>query len=88
MKYLIMHGSYGSPGENWFGWLEKELKALGHEVILEQFPVDDWNFVDQLGPEKVAEYKAIQSLSSWENYFVQNILPRIKGEEVGFVDIR
>lgn len=80
-----MHGSYGSPGENWFGWLEKELKALGHEVILEQFPVDDWNFVDQLGPEKVAEYKAIQSLSSWENYFVQNILPRIKGEEVGFV---
>lgn len=85
MKYLIVHGSYGSPDENWFRWLEKEIKALGHDAILEQFPVDDWNAVDQIGPEKVTNYKAIQSLSSWESFFVDNTLPQIKGEEVGFV---
>jgi len=34
MKYLIMHGSYGSPEENWFRWLEKSLKTLEQEVIL------------------------------------------------------
>lgn len=85
MKYLIMHGSYGSPDENWFRWLEKELRALGNEIILEQFPVDDWIVVDQIGPENVASYKAVESLESWKKYFVDNILPKIKNEEIGFV---
>lgn len=41
MKYLLMHGSYGSPDENWLPWLEKELKSTGGGVVLERFPVDD-----------------------------------------------
>jgi predicted alpha/beta hydrolase family esterase len=80
-----MHGSYGSPEENWFRWLEKELISLGHEIILKQFPVDDWNKVEGIGTENIESYKPIESLSSWENYFVTNILPEIKNEEVGFV---
>lgn len=85
MKYLIMHGSYGSPEENWFRWLEKELKQLGHVVILEQFPVDSWDEIEKIGSDKIRSYKAIESLASWEKYFVDNILPKIKDEEVGFV---
>lgn len=85
MKYLIMHGSYGSPDENWFRWLEKELTALGHEVILHQFPVDDWNEVEKTGADKISSYKSIESLASWETYFVDRIFPQIKDQEIGFV---
>ena len=49
-----MHGSYGSPEENWFRWLEKELKNLGNTVVLEQFPVDDWDEVVGIGREKIS----------------------------------
>ena len=85
MKYLIMHGSYGSPNENWFRWLEGKLKKLGHEVILEQFPVDSWDQVNKLGSEKAKDYQAKESLSSWDNYFTEHILPRIHNESIGFV---
>lgn len=80
-----MHGSYGSPEENWFRWLEKELKNLGHSVILEQFPVDSWDEVEKIGAEKIGSYQAIESLASWGKYFVDHILPKIKDEEIGFV---
>jgi predicted alpha/beta hydrolase family esterase len=36
---FIFHGSYGSPKENWFPWLKKELEKFGHKVILPQFPI-------------------------------------------------
>lgn len=80
-----MHGSYGSPEENWFRWLEKELKKLGHEVILEQFPVDSWEVIEKIGADRIAPYEAIESLASWEKYFVDHILPQIKDEEISFV---
>ncbi len=35
---IIIHGSYGHPGENWFPWLKKELEALGHRVFVPKFP--------------------------------------------------
>lgn len=80
-----MHGSYGSPEENWFRWLEKELNQLGREVILEQFPVDSWEVIEKIGADKIRSYEAIESLASWEKYFVDHILPKIKDEEIGFV---
>jgi len=85
MKYLIMHGSYGSPAENWFPWLKAELTKLGHDVILEQFPVDSWDTIEKIGKEKIGTYQATESLESWETYFVGHILPQIKNEAVGFV---
>jgi len=85
MQYLIMHGSYGSPEENWFRWLEAKLKAEGHRVILEQFPSDDWDQVSALGADRVGEYRPKQSLESWEVFFVKNILPKIKKTKASFV---
>jgi len=85
MKYLIMHGSYGSPGENWFPWLEKELKSKGEEVVLEQFPVDDWNEIEKIGKENIDTYIAEESLNSWDKFFSENILPQIKDQDVVFI---
>lgn len=85
MQYLIMHGSYGSPEENWFRWLEKQLQQFGHKVILEQFPVDDWKTVNEIGADKIASFTPVQSLSVWEDFFVNNMLPKLKTEPTIFV---
>ena len=57
MKYLILHGSFGSKDGNWFPWLKSKLEARGETVILPQMPVgvgnqnfDSWSTVlGQLG---------------------------------------
>ncbi len=36
--YIIVHDSYGSPFENWFPWLAKELEKMGKQVLVPQFP--------------------------------------------------
>lgn len=36
--YVIAHGSYGSPFENWFPWLYDQLTKAGKEVLVPQFP--------------------------------------------------
>lgn len=80
-----MHGSYGSPDENWFRWLEKELIILGHTVILEQFPADNWDEVTQIGPEKIATYTPKQNLQIWDDFFASNILPKIVSTPTIFI---
>ncbi len=36
--FIIVHGSYGSPFENWFPWLYNELSDKSKEVLAPQFP--------------------------------------------------
>lgn len=36
--YVIIHGSYGTPFENWFSWLFNELTSKGKNVLVPQFP--------------------------------------------------
>lgn len=80
-----MHGAYGSKDGNWFPWLKEQLTERGDTVILEQFPVDNWETVEGIGREMIGEYKPIQTLNSWEQFFSANILPKIEGVETSFV---
>lgn len=51
MKFFIIHGSFGSPNENWFPWLKNELEEQKHTVIMPTFPtpegqsLNSWNKV-------------------------------------------
>jgi len=38
---LLIHGAFGSPNENWFPWLKKELEILGYEVLVPTFPTPE-----------------------------------------------
>lgn len=40
-KFVIVHGAYGSPDENWFPWLKQELIQLGNQVIVPRFPTPE-----------------------------------------------
>lgn len=36
--YVIVHGSYGTPFENWFPWVFNKLSEQGKNVLAPQFP--------------------------------------------------
>ena len=38
VNVFIIHGSYGSPEENWFPWLKRELEKKGCKVFVPRFP--------------------------------------------------
>jgi len=40
-NYLIVHGAFGSPQENWFPWLKTKLQQSGGTVFVPQFPTPD-----------------------------------------------
>jgi len=41
MNVIIVHGAYGHPEENWFGWLKRELNALNIECYVPQLPTPE-----------------------------------------------
>lgn len=75
MTFVIFHGAFGGPEENWFPQLKERLESLDQKVIVPQFPVDDWDEVTKNGPKVPPKN---QNLSSWLNTFAKSDLARQK----------
>lgn len=41
MNVFIFHGTKSTPKDNWFNWLESELKKLNIPVVVPQFPTPE-----------------------------------------------
>lgn len=78
MKFVIIHGAFGSPEGNWFPVLSEKLESLGQEVISPQFPIEDFEEITRLGPKTSPKH---QSLANWLKVFEKEVLPEIKKEE-------
>ncbi|MBI3955130.1 serine hydrolase family protein, partial [Candidatus Gottesmanbacteria bacterium] len=74
MTFVIFHGAFGSPEENWFPQLREKLESLDQKVIVLQFPVDDWDELTKNGPKVPPQN---QSLSSWLKTFKQIVMPNL-----------
>lgn len=79
MQFVIFHGAFGSPEGNWFTYLKNKLELIEQEVLVPQFPVEDWNAITKLGPKKAKAKN--QNLSNWLDYFKNNIYKKIKNDK-------
>ncbi len=77
MKFVIFHGAFGSPESNWFPELKEKLEALGQEVIVPKFPVEDWEDVNKKDKEYISN---IQTLDTWLKVF-DNVYKTFKKNE-------
>lgn len=82
MKFVIFHGAFGSPDGNWFPALKEKLEAIGQEVLVPQFPVDDWDEVTSAGPQVPQKN---QYLKNWLTAFEPFAKTIAEGEKVCFI---
>jgi len=83
MKFILLHGAFGSPEGNWFPALSEKLTALGQTVIAPRFPVDDWDELTRAGASVPPRN---QSLATWLSAFEKQVMPHIgKGEKTVIV---
>ena len=79
MKFVIFHGSFGSAEGNWFPDLKQKLEVLGQEVILPQYPVEDWDDFSKQDPKTAVANN--QNLENWLQYFQKYVLPQLKKDD-------
>jgi len=78
MQCIILHGSFGSKDGNWFPWLKKALENLGHEVFLEQYPIDKWEDIENGGKDN---QNTTENLASWTRFFKEYTLPQLDADK-------
>lgn len=78
MKFVIFHGSFGSPDENWFPELKEKLELLGQVVIVPEFPIEDKKEIEKKGKDFKPQK---QTLDNWTNVFKNQVLTKIKPNE-------
>jgi predicted alpha/beta hydrolase family esterase len=85
MRFVIIHGAYGNPEENWSPWLREELSKLG-EVIAPEFPtpegqtLENWrNVFDE------SDENTVLIGHSLGPAFILDLLERHKAKAVFFV---
>ena len=81
MTFVVFHGSFGSPKENWFPYLAENLRSIGQEVIIPQMPTENYEEFEKLGTKAVAKN---QNLNNWLKTF-EKILPKLKDKRLCFV---
>lgn len=82
MKFVIIHGAFGSPEGNWFAPLKEQLESLSQEVVIPQFPVDDWNEITKAGPQVLPKK---QNLKLWLGTFADLAHTFKKNEKLVFI---
>lgn len=82
MQFVLFHGSFGHPEENWFPDLKRKLEELGQTVFVPRFPIEDWDELTKNGPSATPKN---QNLQNWYTIF-EKILPKLnKKEKICFV---
>src|SRR3989338_11564243 len=82
MQFVIIHGAFGGPEENWFPELGEKLESLGQKVVIPQFPVDEWDEVTKNGPKITSKN---QTLHNWLNTFEKVLTDLNQKDKLCFV---
>ncbi|MBP6041849.1 serine hydrolase family protein [Candidatus Saccharibacteria bacterium] len=82
MKYVIIHGSFGSPEDNWFPWLKNKLETDGNKVLAPSFPVDSFEAFTKAGNES---FEQEQNLESWRKAFSEQVIPFVRNEPASYI---
>ena len=82
MNTIIIHGSFGSPEENWFPWLKAELEGLGVKVFAPAFPTPEGQNLDvwMKAFEEYKQYLDADSIlvgHSLGSAFILNVLEQL-----------
>lgn len=72
MKFVVFHGSFRTPQDDWIPYLKTKLEYMDQEVIVPQFPIDSKDTINE------ATTVTKQNLNSWLKTFENEILPKIK----------
>lgn len=82
MIFVIFHGAFSNPEANWFPELKEKLEALGQEVIIPEFPVEEWKHIEKQNKEYLTNR---QTLDNWLKVFERIFKSLKKGEKLCFI---